>query len=279
VKIIERLSNLDRRVIFLLIALAVIIPLFIPLGLPVDITKPSIDFHRSIEELKVSRGPLLLSMDYDPGTVPELNPMSIALLRYCFSNNIRVIVMTLQPGGPGLAEQVTKEISREFNKTYGEDYVYLGFKAGSGIVMLSMGEDIHGTFPLDYYGKPIEELPMMDEIRDLGDIPLIVSISGTAVIETWIGYAGARYGKKVAAGATAVMAPEFYPYLQTGQLVGMLGGLKGAAEYEKLIERPEFASIAMDVQSVVHFLIVILVIMGNLFYFLQRRSHIENRKS
>jgi hypothetical protein len=147
----------DRRTIFLLIGLAVIIPLLAPLGLPVDISKPSRDFFESIEALESTRGPLLLSMDYDPGTVPELNPMSIALLRYCFSKDIRVIVMTLQPGGPGLAEQVTTQVSREMNKTYGEDYAYLGFKAGSAIVMLSMGEDIHGTFPQDYYGDPIEE--------------------------------------------------------------------------------------------------------------------------
>lgn len=262
----------DRRTIFLLIALAVIIPLMIPLGLPVNITKPARDFYEAIEALEPTRGPLLLSMDYDPGTVPELNPMSIALLRYCFSKNIRVIVMTLVPGGPGLAEHVTTQVSQEMNKTYGEDYVYLGFKAGSAIVMLSMGEDIHGTFPQDYYGDPIEELPMMQDITTLADIPLIVTISGTQVIDSWIAYAGARYHKEVAAGATAVMVPQFYPYLQTGQLEGLLGGLKGAAEFEKLIQQPDRATIGMDVQSVVHFLIVILVILGNIGYFIQRRS-------
>jgi hypothetical protein len=111
----------------------------------------------------------------------------------------------------------------------------------------------------------------MKDIKTLADIPLIVTISGTAVIDSWIAYAGARYHKKVAAGATAVMVPQFYPYLQTGQLEGLLGGLKGAAEYEKLIQRPDQATIGMDVQSVVHFLIVFLVILGNIGYFIQRR--------
>jgi len=40
----------------------------------------------------------------------------------------------------------------------------------------------------------------------------------------------------VAVGVTAVMAADLYPYLQSGQLVGMLAGLKGAAEYEKLVD-------------------------------------------
>ncbi len=262
----------DRRAIFLLVGLAVVIPLLAPLGLPVDITKPARDFYESIEALEPTRGPLLLSMDYDPGTVPELNPMSIALLRHCFDKNIRVVVMTLLPGGPGLAEQVTTQISQEFNNTYGEDYVYLGYKVGTAAVMLSMGEDIHGTFPLDYYGTPVGELPMMQEIKTLADIPLIVTISGTQIIESWIAYAGARYHKTIAAGATAVMVPQFYPYLQTDQLVGLLGGLKGAAEYEELVHHLDFATVGMDVQSIVHFLIVLLVIFGNIGYFIQRRS-------
>jgi hypothetical protein len=40
----------------------------------------------------------------------------------------------------------------------------------------------------------------------------------------------------VAVGVTAVMAADMYPYLQSGQLIGMLSGLKGAAEYEKLVD-------------------------------------------
>jgi hypothetical protein len=52
----------------------------------------------------------------------------------------------------------------------------------------------------------------------------------------WITYARPKYGLNVAVGVTAVMAADMYPYLQSGQLVGMLSGLKGAAEYEKLVD-------------------------------------------
>ncbi len=42
----------------------------------------------------------------------------------------------------------------------------------------------------------------------------------------------AVYKVPVAGGVTAVSIPGRMPYLQSGQLSGILAGLRGAAEYE-----------------------------------------------
>jgi hypothetical protein len=51
----------------------------------------------------------------------------------------------------------------------------------------------------------------------------------------------------------------------------MVPGLKAAAEYEQLINHPGDASIGMSAQSIAHFLIVILVLLGNFGYFLLKK--------
>jgi len=56
--------------------------------------------------------------------------------------------------------------------------------------------------------------------------------------------------------------------LKTGQIVGIIPGLKGAAEYEKLIDQPGEAVRGMNIQSIVHLLIVIFVLIGNVGFFL-----------
>jgi hypothetical protein len=66
------------------------------------------------------------------------------------------------------------------------------------------------------------------------------------------------------------MAPKFYAFYGAGQIVGLLGGMKGAAEYEILLERPGTAFRGMDIQSLVHFLIIGLVIFGNIGYFVTK---------
>ena len=57
------------------------------------------------------------------------------------------------------------------------------------------------------------------------------AIPGT---KEWVQQVQARFHLPMVSGCTAVSAPEYYPYLQSGQLQGLLGGMAGAAEYEKL---------------------------------------------
>jgi len=113
----------------------------------------------------------------------------------------------------------------------------------------------------------------MEGVGSFGDIDLIVELSaGDPGLRHWVMIAQARYHKILGAGCTAVMAPSYYPYLQTGQIAGLLGGLKGAAEYEQLVEYPGTASRAMDPQAVAHGIIVLFIIIGNITFFALRRK-------
>ncbi len=51
-----------------------------------------------------------------------------------------------------------------------------------------------------------------------------------------------------------------------------MSGIKGAAEYETLINRKSSAVAGMSPQSVVHVLVVLFVIFGNTLYFMSRRK-------
>jgi hypothetical protein len=59
------------------------------------------------------------------------------------------------------------------------------------------------------------------------------------------------------------MAPEQYPFLDSGQLVGLLTGMKGAAEYEKLVGAPALATRGMLGQSAAVVLILVFIALGN----------------
>jgi len=271
--IYEKMMSIDRRILFLLIALSVIIPLLKPLLLPVNVTKEARNLYEFIDKLKPG-DVVLLSLDYDPSTMAECHPMALGILRHCFSKGIKVIVTSLaRPEGLGTAEMVLTQAVEEYNKKNGEDYVFLGYKPVPGAVILAMGEDFRLAFPADYYGTKLEDLPMMTDIKNYGDIKIVVTFAASAIVDLgWVVYAGGTYGVPIGAGVTAVMATDFYKYLQSGQLVGLLGGLKGAAEYEKLIEHPDMAIKGMDGQNVAHLLIVFFIIIGNIGYFLGKKA-------
>jgi hypothetical protein len=242
-----------------------------PLGLAVTTSPPVENVYNAIEELPPGT-PVLISVDYDPSTQPELSPMTVALLRHCFSRDLPVILTCLHPGGPGLALEISDRVSQEMGAVYGEDYVFLGYKVGGSAVILSMGQDFNVSFPADYFNTPLEEIPLMDDVTNYNNIGLVITMSGSTYPDAWVAYAHERYGQRIAAGVTAVMAADYYPYLQTGQLIGLIGGLKGAAEYEKLINRPDDGLKGMDAQTIVHLFVVFVILLGNIAYFFSHRA-------
>jgi hypothetical protein len=47
------------------------------------------------------------------------------------------------------------------------------------------------------------------------------------------------------------------PYISSGQVVGRILGMKGAAEYETIMKKPGTATAGMDGQSFAHALIIL----------------------
>lgn len=266
-----RFMHMDRRILFVLIILAVAAPLILPLDMPIHVSEPVKRVYRAIEKLPPGGRPILISVDYDPSTVPELQPMTIAVLHHCLKKRVPVILMTLHPAGFGLAEDALKTaVSWNPGVKYGKDYAIMGFAPGGGVVIMGIGQDFHKTFPRDARGNLTTELPIVRDVKDFKDLEMVISFTASALYEGWILYAYTRYGCRVAAGVTAVMASDAYPYLQANQLVGLLGGLSGAAEYETLINKRGTAIVSMDAQSIVHLLIIVLIAMGNVAYFATR---------
>src|SRR5215471_2638954 len=156
----HRLLRLDRRVIFLLIGLATLLPLLFPLGLPIRVSPEVKKIYDHIESLPAETL-LLISFDFEPGGKPELYPMAIALLRHAFQKNLKVLGVTLWPAGAGLAEAALTQVAHEHGKERGKDFVFLGYAPGEANAVISMGQDFHAAFPADYAGTKLSEIPLL----------------------------------------------------------------------------------------------------------------------
>ena len=267
------LLNIDRRIIFVFVALGVIIPALTSFNLPINPTPNVQSIYDTIEEVGAKNGSILISFDYGPGSFPEVQPMALAVLRHCFKRNVKVVGMCLWPQAVGLAQQALDTASKELEAEYGSDYVFLGFKTGYHSLVINMGHDFHGTFPQDLHGNNTTELPVTKNINGLANFDYVLCLAaGNTPDGVWIPYGQERYKFKFGLGCTAVMAPDQFPYLQSGQMNGMMGGLAGAAEYETLVQASGTATEGMRPQSVVHLIIIAFIILGNVMYFLYGRQ-------
>ena len=262
--------SIDRRIIFVLIALGTLLPLLHPFGLPIKVS-PEVrgvyDYIESLPEGSV----FFLSLDFDPSSKPELEPQAVALLRHAFRKHLRVIGMTHWLPGTGLAESIFARVAKEMGKRAEKDYVFLGWSPGTGSLVIAMGQDLYKAFPSDNAKNPTLGMPVLEGVRNLRDVNYLISLAaGNPGIEMWYVFGKDKYRFEMAGGSTGVMAPGLYPFLRSGQINGLIGGLQGAAEYETLIGQKGAAVAGMDAQSADHFVIIALVLLCNVFYFVLR---------
>lgn len=268
---IERLlGRLDRRVVYLGLLVLTLLPLVFRWKLPLYVTEPAEKLHQTIEALPTDKL-VIVSSDWDAGTQAESRPQMIAVIRHLIRRNLKFVLITISyPTSPQLGQDAVNEAIRlegaESRYTYGKEWANLGYRVTDDPWLRSFASDISGAFKADLNGKPLAEIPLMDGVHKFGpngQVSMLIDITGSTTIEPYYQYLTPT-GAKVGLGCTAVMAPEQYPYLDSGQLSGLLTGMKGGAEYEQILNAPGFGMPAMAGQSFAHLYILILIVLGNL---------------
>ena len=322
INIFKKIQELDRRWIYLILAIAITLPLIFPYNSKTYTTKPTENIYRMIDSfapefpegateaekdaIAVAHDKaVLLYLSHDASTMSELFPMELSIIRHCFERRIKFFALTFLPTAAPIIDMAINEVKKSderfANRKSGVDYINFGYKVGSLMlpIALGMGEDIAEAIDIDAEGRKLSSLDAMTNITNYNQMNLVIDFSGSAAGGLWIVYARPRFGVNVAVGVTAVMAADTYPQLQTGQFIGMLAGMKGAAEYEKLVdvfaannraysrdvlrdaEEPTItddriaysfrqARIGMNAQSIAHILIIVFILIGNVGFFVQK---------
>ena len=286
-KIFILLGSLDRRIIFLIVGLSVLIPLLKPewIDLPIRPTPESQIVFDEINKLNAG-DKMLLSFEYSPSTKPEIHPMAIAILKHLYAKNIQVYGFALWPDGNFMSTEAFSEVSDDYDKKYGVDYVNLGYKPGGEAVIKGIASDIRTLYTVDLQGTSINDIPMMKDVVNIEDFDFVFSLSaGYPGSKEWVQYACDPKNIPLSTGCTSIQVTDIMPYVENDQIRGILAGMPGAAEYESLVEgelqkmeivgKPGEASGMMAAQSIAHVVIVLFIIFGNISYFITRK---KNRK-
>lgn len=279
---LQWLRNLDRRWIYLAMLLAVTVPILTRQTFP-ERTTPYVQAVFDKLEGLPEGSTVLISLDYDPSTAGELEPMATAVVRHCCLKRHKILFLTLfETGKPVVDATIRRVVREEFadrNLVYGEDYVDLGYKPGREAVIAVSALDLRKAMPRDYLGTALDELPVTANLRSLQDVDLIFDVSaGWPGFKEWIQYAASPFDIPFAAGITAVQGPLAYPYVPN-QMLGLLAAVKGAAEYEIALGRryPQYRDPLknegirrMAPQFWAHLLIIGLIVLGNGIYVAER---------
>jgi hypothetical protein len=268
---VTQIQAIDRRIVYLCVAIAIALPFIVQVRLPVIPTMPVQKFYEAVENIPKGKV-ALIAADFDTGTEGENGPQVQAVLEHLMRKRIPFIILGVVIQGPELVQIYAERLARKYGYRYGIDFVNLGYLPGGQLALERFCRSIWQTKPVDYKQRPLTELPLMKKVRTAKDIGLVAEFTGSGFLQWYVVTFWAQFKVPLAQGCTGIIGPEQFPYLDTGQLSGLMVGLKGAAEYEALLKVRREGFRRMMPQSLGHLVALFLIFLGNLGMWLARKQ-------
>ena len=271
----ERLMSIDRRIIYIILAIAIAFPMFQPIGLPVAHEAPAATLYNYIKDLPAGT-PIIYSADLSASGVTELKPMVDVLVDLSLTLGHHVILMALWADGANLMKAWTDPILARHESEYGVDYIDLGYIPSYTAFLEASRTDFKAACNggVDVNRNRLDTFPIMSNISVSNDIKAVVSFgTGDPGYTHWIQYWYATGDcDAILGGQVAVNYPNALNAFNAGNLKGVAGGLGGAATLEMEHGVLGGAHGASDSQSFGHLAIILFLILGNVGYFGSRRE-------
>jgi len=268
----EKLQELDVRYVYLLVWIVVSIPILKPLGLPLgSISEETMLLYDFIDHLP-PRSIVVMIADQGPAAATECQPGMVAIFRHCVEKDLRVLFFASRTEAVPFIEQCMIDVlgASKDHPDYGKLYVNLGFIPQYEIGLSALAANIFYT-TTDTYGNSLKSMEFFKDLPTgtAKDWSLAIYF-GNSNVDWVVRQVNDPYGCAVAGGVGAVLVSRIYPYYPQ-QVIGFLTGLRGSAEYEVLVGKPGSAVAGMDAQSLAHLAIIVMIIIGNIGYFVSKR--------
>jgi hypothetical protein len=263
---LSKLANIDRRVFYWILFIALMVPFLSPIGFPITISPNTQDLYDGVTGDQVQEGEVwIMNFGYGVSAWSECHPAVTVCTKALFREGAKIIFVGIHYDVELTYNKLQDTVSEDFaDKVYGEDYVFLGYMTGGESVVAQLASNIASVFPQDHFGTPYDEIPMLQNIHGVHDIAGVLSSDtgdyGGHFMTQWQG----AYGTKLAEIGIAMNGSTDLPRWQAGNFFGVSVGSRGGAELEQLIDELGEATTAMDSISVSHLLLVLAVIIGNI---------------
>lgn len=269
----ERLQSIDRRVIYVLLIFVIALALLKPIGLPVKVGPATQATFDAIDKLPAG-SVLWIGMDFNQSSKAEQYPMVSVILDHAFQKNLKVVAFAMWQNGGQIFDTLVAPVAKKYNKQDGVDYLNIGYKPGNGVALRAMVTDINtAAAGVDQNGRALSSTPLGQQVKKLTKdyVAMCVDVAaGDPGTTDYLNYVATPEKIPLAVAVVNVSVPNEMPYYAAGQYVGIMAGLRGAAEYEILAKAPGVAASGMDSQSLGAALIVLFIIFGNVGYLASR---------
>jgi hypothetical protein len=275
------LAQLDRRIIYFSVLLALLAPLLLKTVVKPARMVSAEKLYEVIENLKVGPSDIaLVAIDFGPNSKAENEPQAEEVIEHLMRRRIPFAMysqyMLAQTFLDSIPDKVAKRLMRENpgqRWQYGKDWVNLGLKLSGSIMIkgIAGAEDLVAYLNKDAQGNSLADLPAFKGVRTLENIKLFAQFTSlTGTFESYIQFLKSEKFRPIFVhGCTSITIPKAYIYLDSKQIVGLLEGVAGAAWYSELLNRQypgrgKDDALAINTGlGVAQLVVVFLVLLGN----------------
>ena len=294
----DKMGSLDYRLIYALFIVMLSIPIFYPLGIPMQVSGPVQDYYDAIVDLPPDSTILIhswVSLSVWADTGPILVATWKTLWDIAEEKNIKIIAYTsVSDGALKMNDLIQGELKPPQWRidSYGETWVDLGYIAiANEPIQASFAADFESVAPTDIHiyeigseweGTPIYEIPVVQEVAARGgdpnkleayDFDLYIwgswgCTSPDQWVRQWWTTGNPPYELPMVMMTIGNCVPNVMPYYGQGKpIVGYVPGSAGAAGLELLCGHLGEGIVMADIGDLAGVATVICLLLGNLSYF------------
>lgn len=273
--------KLDRRIIYLLVLLALALPLLQGFSVPPARMEGAEKVFNVVEQVQVAADEVaFVALDFGPGTAAESLPQAEVVVEHLMRRRIPIVFFSMyvlaEPFLESVPQRVVERLMKEMPEErweYGKDWVNIGYRSGGYLILQSIpkSENLVELFKKDARGNALTDFPITRNLKTLNQIRVLAEFTGLmGVLDTYVQFFQKKdYKPNFVHGCTSIVIPEAFVYLDSGQIMGLLEGIAGAAWYsqllqQKILERqPDKSQVINTGLGVAHLVIIALIILGN----------------
>jgi hypothetical protein len=270
--VLQRLPALRLPWLFVLLGLAVGLPLLLLMHSPAGKAQewPGVtEAYEVVQELQAGATVLLL-WAYDPATAGEMDRVALPLAVQLLDRQVQSVVVSLLPTGPATARRLfaraTAATTDGAAAQTGAAFVSAGFLPGGVVALPLLGQDLG----VGLNAQPGVVAPALVRAAEQPPVLAILVAVQAEEVQQWLEQVQPLDQLPAVAFTSAAADPVLRPYLDSGQLRGLVSGFDGAQVYQQLLERPwpEAERIGFGQQLVLqnwgHLAFLLIIVLGNL---------------
>lgn len=199
--------------------------------IPLSVTAGTAQALNIVREELLPDAAVLMVFDYQAAFAPELEASAAPLVDHMMLlKHPRLTLLASKPSATGLSERFMH------NTQPGQSYVNLGYLPGDAAGALAFVENPRSAKPAIVDGQSQWETPALQGVTLVSDFAAIFLLTDEAdTARIWIEQLHNRRGAtRLVLISSSQAGPLLVPYMESGQIDGLVVGLEGGAPIEKV---------------------------------------------